>query len=104
MSIGKWGVTGLLALAVVGCGGETEASELMLNDTGCRNDGQVSAFGETWLLSEPVPNDWRELLPMTGEVRSGFGDRATFSANGVELDLIKEGGNMSREDSCPIWE
>jgi|GEM_PF-6453146 len=94
----------LAVLVLAGCSGAEEQSELVVTNADCREGAWVGAFGETWLLAEPAPNEWHGEFPIAGTVRSGFGARATFISDGFELDLVQRGGGLAKQDSCTMWD
>ena len=78
--------------------------ELVLVQEECRQGGEVEAFGETWLLAEAAPNEWRDDFPVAGVVGSRNGPTAVFEANSVQLSLIQRGGGVGKDDGCTLWQ
>ncbi len=99
-------------------------AELYVDPVECANDGTVDIETESgnvrWLLTEPVPTEWRGRLPILGDLTVD-GSEAEFSAYpgpppipgeasvDVNADLFLEGFTVGMttgaiRDSCHLWE
>ena len=77
--------------------------ELVLVQEECRQGGEVEAFGETWLLAEPAPEEWYGQFPIPGIVSPGNGPTAVFVARGADLELIEKSVGSESEPPCTEW-
>ena len=65
----------------------------------CRNSGSVLAFDREWRLAEPVPDEWRNIAPIAGQVRFIDDSTASFVA-GVDEVRVTTG---SLQSECILW-
>ena len=79
-----------------------DEADLQLIQEECREGGEVEALGETWLLAEAAPEEWRDEFPVSGAIIRD-GPLAVFEARGVQLDMIQMGGGVGKEDGCTLW-